>query len=203
MIILIFGVTNVGKTEVGKKLAEKLEYPFFDLDEQIKKTFHTTLEEFMKANPWPHERFIVKGKVLRKTIDENGKDMVIAVSPIYHARNFNYLLEWENVIAVELQDTEEHIFERLVFSDENDNIYRDDEYKMQHKDYYMKDIHEDIMYVKKTFQKIQWKYFVDNKSVEQVAEELYQMLPKKILEKRRTLLSPEGLRISYTPPGDK
>lgn len=187
MIILIFGITNVGKTEVGKKLAEKLEYPFFDLDEQIKKTFHTTLEEFMKANPWPHERFIIKGKVLRKTIDENGKDMVIAVSPIYHARNFNYLLGWENVIAVELQDTEEHIFERLVFSDENDNVYRDDEYKMQHKDNYMKDIHEDIMYVKRTFQKIQWKYFVDNKSVEQVAEELYQMLPMKILEKQRTL----------------
>lgn len=35
----------------------------------------------------------------------------------------------ENVIAIELQDSKEHIFERLVFSDENDNAYKDDEYK--------------------------------------------------------------------------
>lgn len=185
MIVLIFGVTNVGKTEVGKRLAEKLKYPFFDLDEEIKKTFRTTLEEFMKNNPWPHERFIIKGKVLRKTIEENGADMVVAVSPIYEARNFNYLLAWEDVIGLELQDTEEHIFERLVFSDENDNVYRDDVYKMQHKEHYLREIHEDIVYVKKTFRKIQWKYFVDNKPVEQVAEELFQMLPEKMEEKKK------------------
>ena len=176
MIILIFGISNVGKTEVGKKLAEKLEYPFFDLDEEIKKTFQTTLEEFVKANPWVYERTVIRGKILKKTVEENGEDMVVAVSPIYYARNFNSLLKRENIIGVELQDTEEHIFERLVFSDENDNVYKDDAYKMQHKKYYIKEIHEEIMYLKRSFQKIQWKYFMNNKSVEQVAEELYQML---------------------------
>lgn len=185
MIILIFGISNVGKTEVGKKLAEKMEYPFFDLDEEIKKTFQTTLEEFVKNNPWIYERQVIKGNVLRKTVEENGNDMVIAVSPIYYARNFNNLLKRENVIGVELQDTEEHIFERLVFSDENDNVYKDDEYKMQHKKYYIKEIHEEIMYLKRSFQKIQWKYFMDNKSVEQVAEELFRMLPEKMEEKQR------------------
>lgn len=105
--------------------------------------------------------------------------MVIAVSPIYYARNFNYLLEQEGVVAVELQDTEEHIFERLVFSDENDKIYKDDEYKERHKDYYMKEIHEDIMYMKRAFKKIQWKYFIDNKSIEQASDELMMMISKE------------------------
>jgi len=41
--------------------------------------------------------------------------MIIAVSPIYNARNFNSLIDLEQVIAIELQDSEEHIFERLVF----------------------------------------------------------------------------------------
>lgn len=36
MIILIFGISNVGKTEIGKKLAEKLNYSFFDLDDETK-----------------------------------------------------------------------------------------------------------------------------------------------------------------------
>lgn len=87
------------------------------------------------------------------------------------------------MIAVELQDTEEHIFERLVFSDENDVVYRDDEYKEEHRDYYMKDIHEDIMYVKQIFKKIKWKYFIDNKTVEQAAEELAEQVSQKIREK--------------------
>ena len=108
--------------------------------------------------------------------------MVIAVSPIYYARIINDLLEQEGVVAVELQDTEEHIFERLVFSDENDNIYEDEAYKEEHKDYYMKDIHEDIVYMKKVFKKIKWKYFIDNKSIEQASEELMMISEKYLRE---------------------
>ena len=39
---------------------------------------------------------------------------------------------------------------------------------------------------------------MNNKSVEQVAEELYQMLPEKMLEKRSTLLSPEASKASHS-----
>lgn len=82
-------------------------------------------------------------------------------------------------MPIELQDSAKHIFQRLVFSDENDNIYVDKEYKEAHKEYYMKEIREDILYVKQTFKKIKWKYFVDNKPVEQVVSELYEMLGNK------------------------
>ena len=182
MIILIFGISNVGKTEIGKRLADKLNYSFFDLDDEIKKHFHITLEQFMKENPWTYERGIIKGKILKNIIHDNGDDIVIAVSPIYYARIINDLLEQEGVVAVELQDTEEHIFERLVFSDENDNIYEDEAYKEEHKDYYMKDIHEDIVYMKKVFKKIKWKYFIDNKSIEQASEELMMISEKYLRE---------------------
>lgn len=176
MIILLFGVSNVGKTVTGMKLAGKLQYTFFDMDEEIKRRFQLTLEEFMKKNPWPHERYKVKGDILKKIIQENKDNIVIAVSPIYEARNFNSLFKLENVLPIELQDSAEHIFQRLVFSDENDNVYVDNEYKEAHKKYYMKEIREDIAYVRQTFKKIKWKYFVDNKPVEQVASELYEML---------------------------
>ena len=32
MVIMLFGISNVGKTVTGEKLAEKLNYTFFDLD---------------------------------------------------------------------------------------------------------------------------------------------------------------------------
>ena len=47
-------------------------------------------------------------------------------------------------MLIELYDTPENIFSRLVFSDENDEIYTDDNYKNANKDYYMKDIQADL-----------------------------------------------------------
>lgn len=157
-------------------LAKELNYSFLDLDEEIKKRFQTTLEKFMQDYPYSHERHKIKGKILKDLIKEYKDNMVIAVSPIYYARNFNSLLDLEQVIAIELQDSEEHIFERLVFSDENDNIYKDEAYKEKHKDYYLQDIHEDIVYARRLFKKIENKYYINNRSVEQVVEELIVMI---------------------------
>ena len=42
-----------------------------------------------------------------------------------------------DVLAIDLLDTPEHIFERLVFSNEEDEVYEDNEYKNAHKNYYM------------------------------------------------------------------
>jgi len=176
VIIMLFGITNVGKTVTGKKLAKELNYTLLDLDEEIKKRFKTTLEKFMQDYPYPLERAKVKGKVLKDLLEEYKDNIVIAVSPIYYARNFNSLLDLDKVIAIELQDSEEHIYKRLVFSDENDNIYKDDAYKEKHKDYYMRDIHKDILYARMTHKKIENKYFIDNKSVEQVVDELMAMI---------------------------
>ena len=183
---MLFGVSNVGKTVTGAKLAEKLNYIFIDLDEEIKKRFQMTLEEFMRKNPYPYERSKVKGKILRDLIEEYKDDIVIAVSPIWYARNFNSLLDLERVIAIELQDSEEHIFERLVFSDENDNIYKDDEYKEQNKVYYIKDIHEDIVYARKLHKKIINKYFINNCSIDQVVDELMITIQNETMMRRNS-----------------
>lgn len=169
---MLFGISNVGKTVTGEKLAEKLNYTFIDMDREIKKRFQMSLEEFMQKYPYAFERSKVKGKVLKDLIEEYKDNIVIAVSPIWYARNFNYLLDLERVIAIELQDSEENIFERLVFSDKDDNVYKDDEYKEQHKDYYIKDIHEDIVYTRKVFKKIKNKYFINNRPVDQVVDDL-------------------------------
>ena len=47
MKILLFGVSNVGKTTIGKLLAEKIKFSFYDLDDEIKKYYGITLEEFL------------------------------------------------------------------------------------------------------------------------------------------------------------
>lgn len=172
MLILLFGVTNVGKTVTGERLAEKLNYSFIDMDEELKKRFQTTLEIFMKDHPFPYERGQIKGKLLKDLLKENKDNIVIAVSVIYYSEFFDSFLDMENVIAIELQDSKEHIYDRLVFSDENDIIYKDDLYKEEHKDYYMNDIQEDILYAENLFRKIKNKYFMNNQSVDEVVDGL-------------------------------
>jgi shikimate kinase len=176
MIIMLFGVSCVGKTSTGEKLAEKLNYRFIDLDNEIKCRFNTTIEQFINDYPYPYERSKIKGNILRDLIYEYKDNSVIAVSPIYYARSFNYLLDLKQVIGIELQDTAEHIFERLVFSDENDNVYKDDEYKEKHKKGYIKNIRSDITYTKRTFNKVKYKYFIDNRPIDLVVDDLMSMI---------------------------
>ena len=47
--ILLFGISNVGKTTVGQLLAAELGYKFYDLDEETKLYCHMTLEEFVNT----------------------------------------------------------------------------------------------------------------------------------------------------------
>ncbi len=170
MIILLFGVSNIGKTTTGCKLAEHLGCRFYDLDDEVRKFYHVTLEEFVTSGTLS-ERDKKRGNVLQM-IMAYPHDKVIAVSPIYYSSNFNRHITGENVLAIELQDSPLNIFDRLVFSDENDVIYKDDAYKNLHKKYYISDIKKDITYYKRSFSKIANKFQMNNDSVERVIERL-------------------------------
>jgi shikimate kinase len=176
MVIMLFGISGVGKTVTGKMISEKLKCSFFDLDEEIKVRYQITLNEFMNEVPYSYERGKIKGKILKDLLEEHNDNMVIAVSPIFYARFFNSLIDLKQVIAIELQDKEEYIFDRMVFSDESDNVYKDDAYKEQHREYYLKDIHGDIIHARTLFKKIKNKYFMNGRSTDQVVDDLLVMI---------------------------
>ena len=87
---------------------------------------------------------------------------VVAVTPIASMDHIWKFLKRKNVLAIELRDTRENIFDRLVFSDENDVIYHDNDYKNAHRDYYLRDIREDIRYYGTySFRSIRNKFDID------------------------------------------
>lgn len=170
MKILLFGVSNVGKTTVGKILAEKLQINFYDLDDEIKKCYNITLEEFVNVGTIK-ERDKKRGRIISNLVNDES-DKVIAISPMSNRIYFEDLLMNEQVVAIELRDSVGNIFERLVFSDENDQIYKDDDYKNAHKDYYLKDIRDDFEWYGKVYSNIKNKYDINNDSPESVADGL-------------------------------
>ncbi len=171
MNILLFGVTCVGKTTTGKILAEKLGYDFYDLDDEVEKYCNMTIDKFVRTG-WLYERDKTRGIVIGNVLNEPG-NKVFAIAPIYYSRNFNKYLTREDVIAIELQDDGENIYDRLTFYDENGNLQEDlDEYKDKHMAYYMKEIKGDISGYRKSFSKIQNKHFINNDPPEKVADDL-------------------------------
>lgn len=171
MTILLFGVSNVGKSTMGKLLAEKLGYDFYDLDDEVKKYYDMTLEEFVhRGNLRQRDRKC--GVVLREILKaENNK--VIAVTPISYTENFSHYLTCVDVLAIELRDTVENIFDRLVFSDENDVIYTDDDYKNAHKEHYLREIQGDLDYYGTySFKMITNKFDINGDTPEKAVERL-------------------------------
>ena len=85
MKILLFGVSNVGKSTTGELLAERLGVTFYDLDDEIKAQPGMTLEEFVHTVDlrWrDHLRCCMINKFLQS--EEN---LVLAVSPISYPEN--------------------------------------------------------------------------------------------------------------------
>ena len=65
MKILLFGISNVGKSAIGTMLAKELGYSFYDLDEEVKKEFQMTLEEFVHIENlrWRDQK---RGRIIKK-----------------------------------------------------------------------------------------------------------------------------------------
>lgn len=86
-----------------------------------------------------YKRDVLRLKLMDHLIKEPG-DKVFAITPLAHEEVVQALLAYENTIGVELVDEYMNIYDRMFFSDEEDNIQHDDEYKEAYRDYYIKDI---------------------------------------------------------------
>mgnify|MGYP006889677251 FL=1 len=127
-------------------------YSFYDLDEGVKKEFQMTLEEFVHIENlrWRDQK---RGQIIKKILSKE-ENMVFVISPISYTDNFDKRITEDNILSIELVDTPANIFDRLVFSDTDDTIYKDDDYKNQCRDYYMSDIKADLEWYGNVYSKI-------------------------------------------------
>jgi shikimate kinase len=170
MNILLFGVSNVGKTVTGKLLAQRLGYDFYDLDDETKKQLNTTLEIFVSTGTL-QERDKVRCDLITSLIARTA-NKVIAISPLSYFKSIHTLLSSPDIVSIELIDSAENIFDRLVFSDENDIIYKDDDYKNQHKDYYLHDISEDLLWYGSLYSDLKYHFHISGRLPEAVIDAL-------------------------------
>ena len=142
--ICLFGVSNVGKSTIGELPAKRAGYDFYDLDEEVRKDVQMSQTEF-KDSFTLEERDEKRIEVLDSLFRKAG-NKVIAVTPITYRMDALTVFAQAGVHGIELTDSPEHIFDRLIFTDENDAAYTDDEYKNRYKDHCLKMIREDLEY---------------------------------------------------------
>ena len=103
MKILLFGVSNVGKTTIGTMLAKQLGYSYYDLDEEIKKEFQMTIEEFVHTENlrWRDQK---RGRIIKKILAQE-EDRVFVILPISYTDNFSKRIIKDDILPIQLVDT--------------------------------------------------------------------------------------------------
>lgn len=78
-------------------------YSFYDLDEEVKKEFQMTLEEFVHIENlrWRDQK---RGRIIKKILSKE-ENMVFVISPISYTDNFGKRITEDNILSIELVDT--------------------------------------------------------------------------------------------------
>ncbi|GAU77719.1 shikimate kinase [Fusibacter sp. 3D3] len=160
----------MGKTVAGRLLAQRLSYDFYDLDEEVKKNLNTTLESFV-TNRTLRERDTIRCEVINALSSHKG-NKVIAITPLSYLQPIYSLLSSSDIFPIVLTDSVESIFDRLVFSDENDVIYTDDAYKNKNRNHYLLEISKDLTWYGSVYAGIKHHFHMLSRQPEAVVDAL-------------------------------
>ena len=172
MIIYLVGISCVGKTTIGRMLAERLNYSFFDLDEEIqnfyKKPIERIQDECFSMNGYREKASIVLDKLFSKEINS-----VISGTP--SGLKFSYLQVYrkhkrdKKLYSICLTDSFENILERLTFYDKDSNPIQeilDDSKKKR----YLKEMKADYNYFKDSYSRADFNINIENIPLNDIPE---------------------------------
>ena len=168
MKVLIWGIPCVGKTEIGKMLAKKLNYKYFNVTDIIKEIYGT-IDNFQKDLS-DYGQYKEKERIILDIINNN--DNFVMVVSLICDENIVDNITSTDTISVELIDSVESVYDRILFYDENDEVYPDSkEYRDAHKAHYMSEVKNDMEVSYIEYRNIP-KFNINNRKFESVISEL-------------------------------
>jgi shikimate kinase len=154
MRIFLAGVGCVGKTTVGAKLADLLDYRFFDLDSEIERFFGTSIERLRSRCLTPYSFRLAAAQALKDVLARDDScNSVIALPPSgLIAGYWKVVNKTQDAVVVVLKDTPENILKRIRFYDIDSRPMQrnltDRESRL-----HLREIKGDITYFSRSFQK--------------------------------------------------
>ena len=166
MQIFLVGVSCVGKTTIGKRLAERLGYAFFDLDTEIEHYFGTSIER-LKAALVTEYTFRHKAALALKHLvrQQEKTPYVVALSPSGLMDHYARVLKQVACVTIALHDRPEHILARITFYD-RDSQPMHKVLSAVEKAYYLREITADIQYFGQSHKKAHWQVDIAGLGIE-------------------------------------
>jgi len=176
MHIFLVGVSCVGKTTIGKRLAERLGYAFFDLDTEIEHYFGTSIER-LKAALVTEYIFRQKAALALKHLvrQQEKTPYVVALPPSGLMDHYYRVLKQGAWVTIALHDRPENILARITFYDRDSHpIHK--QLTEAEKAYYLREIQEDIQYFGKSHKKAHWQVDIVGLGIEASAAKIEALL---------------------------
>ncbi|MFQ6114523.1 MAG: shikimate kinase [bacterium] len=118
MRIFLIGVSCVGTTTIGKKLAALLGCPFFDLDNEIESFFSTPIERLQEKFLTMYSFRQEAAKALKNLLNrKETQDSVISLPPSGLMDNYWRVVKKSEGIIIVLTDDPTNILKRVTFYD--------------------------------------------------------------------------------------
>ena len=185
MRIFLTGVSCVGKTTIGGKLAALLGYRFFDLDKEIEAFFGQPLERLQAKYLTPHTFRKNASEALKHILaQQHSKASVIALPPSGLMDSYNRVIKRTQGTVVVLKDDPENILARITFYDADSRLI-EKRLTEDEKRYYLREIKKDVTYFGRTYKKADITVDISGLGADESAAEV-----KKALE---PVLSPEAV----------
>jgi shikimate kinase len=165
--IFITGVSDVGKSTIGRIVAERLGVMFFDLDNEIEAFFGMTIErlqsKYLTMYSYREETVKALTHLLKRP---ESKDCVIALPPSGLMGGFLRIVKKSSGTIIALIDKPENLLKRITFYDIDSNLI---EKKLtgDEKKWYRSEIKKDITYFGKTYDRAHLKIDISGLTIEQ------------------------------------
>ena len=176
---------------IGAKLAVLLDYPFFDLDEEIETFFGTSIERLQNQFLTIYSFRKEASKALKHLLSRRvSKDCVIALPPSGLMDNYWRIVKKVARTTVVLKDKPENILQRITFYD-IDSRQIEKHLTKKEKLLYLKEIKKDITYFRRTYARADLTMNITGLGPDESAKKIKHALGailqmKTDLEKQRT-----------------
>lgn len=171
MILYLVGISCVGKTTIGKILAKKLGYIFFDLDLEIQNYYNKPIERIQDECLTIHHYRKKASFVLDKLLTENINCVISGtpsgLKPPYYQVYKKY--KDKGLISIHLYDSPNNILNRIRFYDKDSNPIKVKLNKLMKKRY-LKEIEGDYDYFKNSYKKADYQINIENLGLEKISE---------------------------------
>lgn len=164
MILYIVGISCVGKTTIGKMLAERIDFTFFDLDIEIQNYYKKPIERIQdkcsSIIAYREKASVVLDSLFAKNIDS-----VISGTP--SGLKYSYLQVYKkhkadkDLYSIHINDSHENVLDRLTFYDKDSNLITED-LNDSKKKRYLKEIKADYNYFKGSYNRADFIIDINN-----------------------------------------